>query len=286
MLIVGSGAVATLVAQKLAAEGPAFQIYGPPSDRTQALKARFGRSVITDPAEVLPGQDWLVAVKSWQNDAKVQALRGASPAARILVVQNGLHPETVWSELSHHAVERGLCSYGVRIDRPGKVVGGEEGEFVLQSASSFSQRLRSAGFRCREVMDFEAACWHKLAVNASLNVVASLHGFTNGEVLNHAQASALARAVSREVREVALAEGVDWGEADPWILTSRIAAQTSSNVCSTLADLRAGRPTEYDSINGELIRRGQASGLPVPALLELDRRFHGLRTGSGWEQAC
>jgi ketopantoate reductase len=52
-----------------------------------------------------------------------------------------------------------------------------------------------------------------------------------------------------------------------------VARATAGNVCSTLADLRSGRPTEYDSINGAVLRRGRLAGMSLPALEELDRRF-------------
>lgn len=286
MLIVGTGAVATLLAQNLALYGQRFQLFGPPSRRVQALSERFGRAVITEPEKVCPDQAWLVAVKSWQNEEKIRVLREAPPAVRILVVQNGLEPELPWAELSQTSVERALCSYGVKTEVPGVVEGGNEGELVLKEGSLFSALLTSTGLCCREVADMRAACWHKLAVNASLNVVASIYGLTNGEVLRHPRASSLARAASEEVRTVAVAAGVAWGDIDPWTLTSSIAAQTSTNVCSTLADLRGGRPTEYDSINGEVLRRARAAGLAVPALSELDRRFGSLLEAKVRAEAC
>lgn len=268
--------MATLLAQNCHLHGVPFQLFGPPSRRTEELADRFGDRVITEAGQVEEGRAWLIAVKSWQNPEKIAALRSAPRATSIMAVQNGLGPHRAWSKLSNSTVEQALCSYGVRTVRPGVVVGGETGEFVLRTGSPYFQTLTSLGFSCREVKDVEAASWHKLAVNASLNVVAALFGFTNGEVLRHHEAAGLAKVAAREVQQVAVGWGVDWGDVDPWLLTESVARQTADNVCSTLSDLRNGRPTEYSSINGEVLSRAGALRLAVPGLMELDRRFRAL----------
>lgn len=276
MLIVGTGALATLLAQRAEEKGVDFQLFGPPSARTQALNRRFPGRVVTRPQDIRPQQPWLVAVKTWQNKDKAQELRLAPPARAILAVQNGLEPHLDFRALSAGKVERALCSYGVKSDGPGRVLGGELGEMVLQKGSVFKSLLEKVGFVCREASDFEAAVWHKLAVNASLNTVAAFFGLTNGEVLQNRRAAGLAQAAALEVRTVALACGVRWGHPDPWVLTSTIARQTASNVCSTLADRRRGLPTEYDSINGEVLGRARAIGLKVPALEAIEMWFFAL----------
>lgn len=273
MLIVGTGALATLLAQKAVEHGMDFQLYGPPSKRTLALAARFPGRVVTQPQDIRPRQPWLVAVKTWQNQAKAEELAKAPRASSILAVQNGLEPHRDFRELTAGALERVLCSYGVKSTGPGRVQGGELGQMVLEKGSAFKTLLEQLGFVCREASDFQAAVWHKLAVNAALNTVAAIFGLTNGEVLQHPRASGLARAVALEVRTVALACGVRWGHQDPWVFTSTIARQTASNVCSTLADRRRGLCTEYDSINGEVLRRARAIGLKVPALEALELWF-------------
>jgi Ketopantoate reductase len=51
-----------------------------------------------------------------------------------------------------------------------------------------------------------------------------------------------------------------------------MARLTASNRSSMLQDVRSGRPTEIDWINGEVVRRGARHGVPTPvneALLQL-----------------
>jgi 2-dehydropantoate 2-reductase len=118
-----------------------------------------------------------------------------------------------------------------------------------------------------------AAIWRKLVVNASLNVVAALEGYRNGEVLDCPKALRRACLAAGEVADLARALGVPLGESEGAMEMERVARATAGNICSTLADLRAGRATEYESINGTLLRLARARGWSLPVLEDLDRQF-------------
>ena len=45
----------------------------------------------------------------------------------------------------------------------------------------------------------------------------------------------------------------------------RIAERMPTQYSSTAQDLQRGRPTEIDHLNGYVVRRGEALGIPVPA---------------------
>ncbi|MDH4319423.1 MAG: hypothetical protein OEV64_13605, partial [Desulfobulbaceae bacterium] len=44
---------------------------------------------------------------------------------------------------------------------------------------------------------------------------------------------------------------------------------TASNISSMLQDVRKGRPTEIDAINGAVVREGQRLSIPTPVNSEL-----------------
>jgi 2-dehydropantoate 2-reductase len=74
----------------------------------------------------------------------------------------------------------------------------------------------------------------------------------------------LAREIVQEVIAVARASGV---EADARRCLASVAdamAQHRTHKPSMLQDLLAGRPTEIESINGEVIARARQVGVPVP----------------------
>jgi 2-dehydropantoate 2-reductase len=54
--------------------------------------------------------------------------------------------------------------------------------------------------------------------------------------------------------------------------TYRIAAGMPTQYSSTAQDLARGKPTEIDHLNGFVVRRGEALGVPTPA----NRALHAL----------
>jgi 2-dehydropantoate 2-reductase len=51
---------------------------------------------------------------------------------------------------------------------------------------------------------------------------------------------------------------------DVWASVERIAATMPQQVSSTCQDLRRGKPTEIDHLNGIVVREADRLGLPVP----------------------
>jgi len=66
-----------------------------------------------------------------------------------------------------------------------------------------------------------------------------------------------------EAAKVATMEGhrfdrslVEWAE--------EVCRQTAGNTSSMLQDVRGGKRTEIDAVSGEIVRRAQLTGVPVP----------------------
>jgi 2-dehydropantoate 2-reductase len=272
VLIVGTGAVGTLLAERFHRYGIRFQMFGPPSERLRALELRYPGHTVSRCLEIARHDQWIVALKTSQNPGKVQFLQSAPRPQSILVLQNGLSPESEWTPLAPR-VDRALSTYGVKSVGPGRIESGASGQITLPEGSSFTTLLRQAGFCLREVRDMASAIWRKLAVNASLNVVATVFGVANGKVLESPEALRLTRLACEDVADVARAFGMEWGPRTAWELTQDVARGTAGNICSTLADVRAGRPTEYQAINGEVLAVADRLGLAVPTLRHLDRAF-------------
>ena len=277
MVIIGTGAVATFLAERFSANDLEFCIYGGESARTRVLAQRFGSESVCTEASALPEHaDWIVVTKTWQNRQKTTLLADAPRPNRVLVLQNGLEPELSWVRLAKEGVERGLSTYGARSKGPGRVLASAGGVIRLIAGSGFSLRFRQAQLKIEEVLNLESSVWHKLAVNASLNVVCTLFGIPNGGMLKNRQARNLTRLAAGEVRAVAKAMGVAWGQRTPWEIVCEVAGLTAVNICSTLADFQQGRPSEYEDINGAILDLAREHGLDTPILLELDRAYSSL----------
>lgn len=271
MLVVGTGAVASFLLPRLARSVPELQVFGASSPRLLALE-HYG--AVASPMLLDPHQDWLVVCKVGQNAEKIRQLRQAPPPRRILVLQNGLAPEADWQAAWPSVqVERGLSTYGVATVAPGVARGGESGEIVVPRFSPWVRTLSRAGLSVRATGDIRAAIWTKLVVNASLNVVAAIGDLKNGQVLEEPLARATAGRAAEEVAALARYFRVRLKALDPVQVMEDVARTTAGNICSTLADLRSGRVSEYEAINGDLLRLARRYRLRLPTLEELDRQF-------------
>ena len=72
----------------------------------------------------------------------------------------------------------------------------------------------------------------------------------------------------REAEPIARAQGIQI-LADPVAVTLEVCKQTGQNISSMLQDVRHGRPTEIDSINGAIIKAARQLHIPVPVNEEL-----------------
>ena len=72
------------------------------------------------------------------------------------------------------------------------------------------------------------------------------------------------RDVVAECRAVAAADGVTI-PGDVELAVRRIAETMPSQYSSTAQDLMRGKPSEIDHLNGYVVRRGEALGVPTPA---------------------
>ena len=71
-------------------------------------------------------------------------------------------------------------------------------------------------------------------------------------------------AAMEEAARIATAEGVDLSDFDLAQSLEDLCRATADNRVSMLQDIMAGRPTEIDSICGEVVKRGEALGIPTP----------------------
>lgn len=112
----------------------------------------------------------------------------------------------------------------------------------------------------------------KLVINASINPVAAILNVKNGDLLRNADALAFSRAVCDEAARV-LTELQTTGDALFSSITDMLTIAFENN-CSTVQDIRAGRLTEIDYINGYLIKLANERRIDVPANRFLVQMLH------------
>lgn len=124
--------------------------------------------------------------------------------------------------------------------------------------------------------DIRERRWLKLAMNCAINPLTAVYRCRNGQLLGNIVALDTMREVCDEVALVMRAEGLAADGDVLFDLACDTARNTGGNLSSMRVDVDAGRPTEIDFLNGFVVDRGLAHGLPTPANSRLLAAIHAL----------
>jgi 2-dehydropantoate 2-reductase len=228
----------------------------------------------TDPAGERPADLVMVFVKSFATDP---AMRLAAPLVGeqtlVLSLQNGWgNGEMLAAHVAAERVLVGITYHSAAVSGPGVVDHTAAGKTVLGpyrnpdlgDAERVAAAFDAAGIATEVTAGIEERIWRKLLLNLAANPVAALTGLRSDGLLATPTTGDLMAAITRETVAVANAEGhaFEADEAIAYIRASLKAAGTS--MASMLQDVKAGRPTEIETITGAVVRAAERHGIPVP----------------------
>ena len=281
ILLVGTGALATLFAARLSEAGHSVSMLGTWKHGLHALQQNGARIVdvngkraykvhaTDDPREVGGAKVALVLVKSWQTERAARQLKESLADNGVAVtLQNGLgNRETLVHELGPARVSLGVTTTGATLLGPGLVRAGGDGVISLeqnQALGPLEAALRSSNFNLHVVDDAQSLIWGKLVINAAINPLTALLRVPNGDLLSHPKARKMMGALARETAEVAKAEHVNLPFSNPVSAAEDVARKTALNHSSMFQDVSRGAPTEIDAICGAVTRRAEFHGISTP----------------------
>ena len=225
----------------------------------------------------------LVCVKSVGTDAVAEALTHVvSPTALLVSLQNGVDNAWRISARMPNSVVPAAVYVSVEMTGPGclrhngggsLVVGRPLRSSAADAASGAASnatfdalvdRLRSAGVPCRVSDDIRVDLWTKLTANCAYNAISALAQLRYRHLVADEGSRDVMRMVTDENAAVAQADGVPVTVAVLAEAVRRIAEVMPEALSSTAQDLQLGRPTEIGDLNGFVVRRGQALGVPTP----------------------
>ncbi len=282
VLLVGTGALATLFAARLSEAGHSVSMLGTWKSGLKALQENGARIVdangneraykvhaTDDPREVSGAKHVLVLVKSWQTERAARQLKVALAGGGLATtLQNGIgNKETLIRDLGTGQVSLGTTTTGATLLGPGLVKIGGEGIISLeqhQALGPLEAALRSSNFNLQIVDDARSLVWGKLVINAAINPLTALLRIPNGELLSRPLARKVMSALARETAEVAKAERIHLPFSNPVEAAEDVARKTATNMSSMFQDVRRGAKTEIDAICGAVTLRGQKHGINTP----------------------
>jgi len=227
----------------------------------------------TDMSAIRDAELVLFCVKTVDNkSAAAEMARFLAPNATIVSLQNGVDNVEQIQSITHVPAVPAAVYVAVSAPEPGHVKHLARGDLIIGPKSNRTESLAKifnrAGVPCRITDNIEGELWIKLLCNCALNAISALGHARYGQIAESSDARELMEAVVREVLSVARAANVVLPNIDDTksgiAAAMEIAMQMTGALSSTAQDLERGRPTEIDSLNGYIARRGTELGVEVP----------------------
>jgi 2-dehydropantoate 2-reductase len=278
--VMGAGAVGCYYGAMLARAGHEVVLIGRPA-HVEAVRARGLRleaqsfdehvpmAASTEPDAVQGADLVLFCVKSTDTEAAAaQIASHLAPGALVLTLQNGVdNDERARSVLRSHEVAAAVVYVATGMAGPGHVKHNGRGELVIAPSArgeEVAQALRAAGVPTEISDNVRGALWAKLVLNCAYNALSAITQLPYGVLVKNDGVPGVLRDVVAECLAVARAEGVTIpGDIDAAV--AGIARTMPAQFSSTAQDLARGKRSEIDHLNGFVLRRGEALGVPVPA---------------------
>jgi len=299
VLILGTGAMASLFAARLAAAGLKVRMLGSWADGLDALgrsgvrlteadgrERRYPVEVTSHPEACRGTRLALVLVKSYQTERAARQLSIClAEDGLALTLQNGLDNYDVLAEkIGTERIALGVTTIGATLLEPGWVRNGGDGTISVGAHDRLGpmiELLKSAGLTVEMVAAPASLLWGKLVINAAINPLTALLRVPNGELLRKPSTRKLMGLTALETARIAQANGIDLPYADPVDMVESVARRTASNYSSMLKDVLRGSPTEIDAINGAVVRVAEAVAVPAHINRILWQLVKALEPGDG-----
>jgi len=225
----------------------------------------------------------LLCVKTLDSELAAQAIAPhLAPGAVVVSMQNGV------DNVARIRAASGIDALGAAVyvaaemAAPGHVKHTGRGDLIVGPFPESSHRADAiervaqcfarAGMPCRVAEDIRGSLWMKMLMNCAYNAISALGRSRYGRMTARAEIRGIMRHAIEEAVAVARADAIPLPVENfvemGWKLTETMGNATSS----TAQDIARGKRTEIDSLNGYIVRRGAALGVPTP----VNQTLHGL----------
>ena len=216
----------------------------------------------------------LFCVKSPDTDGAAQAMAPhLAPEAVLLSLQNGVDNVERIRAHTQSPVLPVLVYAAAQMPAPGFVQHTGGGSLVIGQTSEhrsdqslpreIAAIFASVGVPVKISDDIEAELWSKLVMNCAYNAISALAEAPYAQMVAMPEVRRVMLDAIAEATRVAEAKGVRLPRdiADAALKLAEVMPVT---VSSTAQDIRKGKRTEIDHLNGAVVRHGEALGIATP----------------------
>ena len=209
----------------------------------------------------------LFCVKSLDTDDAAQKLAPhLAPDAVVLSLQNGVDNVDRIRAHTRNQVMPVLVYAAAQMPAPGFVQHTGGGNLVIgrsDQSDTIAALFSAAGVPLQISDNVDAELWTKLVMNCAYNAISALGNARYGEMVAMPEVRGVMIEAIKEVARVAEAKGISL--PDNLIeATFKLADAMPVTMSSTAQDIRNGKRTEIDHLNGYVVRQGEALGIAAP----------------------
>ena len=292
IVVVGPGAVGTMLAAQLQKNLPERQVYLAGSTnssfgtiahlaeieengvRVHGEAAYTAHPFVCEGAMDITASHLFFTVKAGRVEAAAEEFsKMAGDETTTAVFSNGLDVcKCLPSSCRQRGIVRGLINTGAEITKPGHMNQFGALDVTLAPAPGvveedalvrrLAEYLEALGVRVREKSDGKEAEWKKAVANAIINPLGAVLELRNGELLDTPSARVLVEVLAKELQVLIDSEGM---VLDVLEIVHETARATAGNRNSMWQDLMRGRRSEIREVTGRFIERADARGVSFSA---------------------
>ncbi len=210
----------------------------------------------------------LFCVKSTDTDTAANDIKPHLEAgALVMTLQNGVENAERLRAILAHEVAAAVVYVATEMAGPGHVRHHGRGELVIEPSTqseAMAAMLIAAHIPTTISTNVRGELWAKLVLNCAYNALSAITQMPYGQLAHSPGVTTTMNDIVAECLAVAKADGVVIpGDVDAAV--KGIAATMPSQYSSTAQDVARGKHSEIDHLNGLIVRRGDALGVPVAA---------------------
>jgi 2-dehydropantoate 2-reductase len=224
-----------------------------------------------DPSAVANAELVLFCVKTTDTESVAKTLLPhLAPGAVVLSLQNGVDNAEQLEAAGIHALPA-VVYVAASVPEPGRIKHSERGDLAIGGPANrradlerIAATFAKAGVACKISDNIQADLWSKFVFNCALNATSAIAQTGYGAVAQNEWSRETTLAAARETIAVARALGIELPEKDILERLIQFALKMGPVMSSTAQDIARGKRTEIESLNGYVVRRGAALGVPTP----------------------
>jgi len=222
----------------------------------------------------------IVTVKAYDTEHAARQVREiASPHTFVMLAQNGYgnyeaaldfvpRERLILARVIFGAETEGAGISRVTVIADDVVIGSPDAAIEEARLVDFAEMFQRAGIPTRASNEIMKYVWAKIIYNSALNPLGAILEVNYGKLAEVEYSRTIMDGIMDEIFAVLKASGQEtlWPDAESYrkAFYEQMIPTTALHHASMLQDIRLGRKTEIDALNGAVVKLGLLHGVPTP----------------------